>query len=162
MLTDLVRKNLPLLICGAAASRASAARGAYYAGPGNRFWITLHEVGLVPRLLRPEEFTELPHWGIGLTDIVKGQAGNDDEIDFARAGRERLAELVAENTPRILCFNGKRAASEFLGRRVREYGLQPEGLGETLVFVVPSTSAAARRWWDVSWWIELARIVQER
>jgi TDG/mug DNA glycosylase family protein len=27
---------------------ASALRGAYYAGPGNKFWKTLHEVGLIP------------------------------------------------------------------------------------------------------------------
>ncbi len=59
--------------------------------------------------------------------------------------------------PRIVAFTSKRTAGEFLGRPV-EYGLQPEQVGSTMLFVLPSPSGAARRWWDVSYWRELARM----
>ena len=58
------------MICGSAAGRRSAAAGAYYAGPGNKFWRILHESGLTPRRLAPEEFALLPDVGIGLTDLA--------------------------------------------------------------------------------------------
>ena len=66
-LPDVLRPGLRLVICGSAAGAVSAARGAYYAGPGNKFWPILAEVGLTPRLLRPDEFATLPAFGIGLT-----------------------------------------------------------------------------------------------
>ncbi len=39
--------------CGTAVGNVSAQRGAYYAGPGNMFWPTLHGAGLTPRRLQP-------------------------------------------------------------------------------------------------------------
>lgn len=35
---DLLAPHLRLVFCGTAAGNVSAARGAYYAGPGNQFW----------------------------------------------------------------------------------------------------------------------------
>ena len=40
-------------------------------GPGNRFWRTLHEVGLTPTELRPDEYARLLNHGIGLTDLAR-------------------------------------------------------------------------------------------
>ena len=60
------------MIVGTAAGRVSARRGLYYAG--NRFWRTLHEVGLTPIELRPGEHGKLLDYGIGLTDLAKGDA----------------------------------------------------------------------------------------
>ena len=76
VLNDLIAEDLLLLICGTAAGKESAERGAYYAKPTNKFWRILHETGLTPRRLEPTEFRELLDYGIGLTDIVKGQAGS--------------------------------------------------------------------------------------
>ena len=64
-----------VVFCGTAPGAASARTGAYYAGPGNRFWLTLPEVGLTPVLLRPAEFARLADFGIGLTDISKTASG---------------------------------------------------------------------------------------
>jgi len=60
VLPDMLRPGLRLVICGSAAGAVSATHGAYYAGPGNRFWRTLFEVGLTPRRLEPHEFRDLP------------------------------------------------------------------------------------------------------
>jgi TDG/mug DNA glycosylase family protein len=56
---------------------------------------------------------------------------------------------------RILAFNGKRSATVVLDRSVG-YGRQPEELAYAAVWILPSTSAAARGYWDISVWQQLA------
>lgn len=137
----------------------SAERGQYYAGPGNRFWSVLEETGLTPCLLHPSEYRSLLEHGIGLTDVVKDQAGMDIEIDFPEPG-VRVEHRLRPHSPRFLCFNGKRATSEALGRQRVSYGIQSNVFGSTRLFVAPSTSAAARRWWDIGFWQQLADLVR--
>ena len=158
-LDDLLRPGLDLVVCGTAASSVSAQKGQYYAGPGNRFWAVLEETGLTPYLLRPSDFRSLLQYGIGLTDVVKNQAGMDIDIDFSGYGAT-LELRLRSFSPRFLCFNGKRAASEALGRKQVTYGMQSDEFGPTSLFVAPSTSAAARRWWDTRIWEELADYVR--
>lgn len=159
MLPDLLAPNLKLVVCGSAAGAASAARGLYYAGPGNKFWRTLAETGLTHRLFSPEEYRELLGCGIGLTDVVKGQSGADAAIDFGGADAAGLRQKVLRYAPRVLAFNGKKAAGVFLERSRVEYGIQGERIGGTAVFVAPSTSGLAQRWWDAGVWGVLARVV---
>ena len=109
-LPDLLRPGLDLVICGAAAGRRSAEVGAYYAGPGNRFWRTLHETGLTPRLLAPEAFRSLPDFGIGLTDLAKTASGSDAEIPRSAWDAGGLRRKIEAAGPRTLAFNGKNAA----------------------------------------------------
>ena len=162
MLKDLLAPGLKLVVCGTAASTVSAARGAYYAGPGNKFWQVLHEVGLTNRQLRPEEYEELLSFGTGLTDVAKGQAGSDAAIDFSLSDPQSLREKLLQFAPGILAFNGKKAAQVFLGQRRVGYGLQAETIGKnTRLFVAPSTSGAANRSWNVDCWKELAQLVGE-
>jgi len=160
MLRDLLAEDLALVVCGSAAGRRSAQLKQYYAGPGNKFWRTLARTGLTPRPLSPPQWRELLGFGIGLTDLVKRQSGGDAEIDFRRAGRRALARKIARLRPGVLCFNGKRAASEYLGRREVAFGLQPERIGATRIFVAPSTSGAANGAWEPARWDELAALVR--
>ena len=160
MLESMLRAGLNLVVCGSAAGAKSAKRGQYYAGPGNKFWRTLHAVGLTDRQLAPAEYRLVLDWGIGLTDLVRLQAGNDDAIKFGKADTDRLRAEIRSHKPRFLCFNGKRAALEFFDAKRVEYGLQAEAIGATKVFVAPSTSAAANRAWDESIWRDLARHVR--
>jgi len=139
MLDDVLAPGLALVVCGSAAGAKSAALGHYYAGPGNRFWCTLHLVGLTPRQLEPTEAPLLLHYGIGLTDLVKRQAGSDAAIRFDDPDAERLRATILRYAPRVLCFNGLRAAREFLGRPGVSYGRQDERIGATALFVAPST-----------------------
>jgi TDG/mug DNA glycosylase family protein len=83
VLPDVLRPGLAVVFCGTAAGEASARAGAYYAGPGNAFWRTLHEIGLAPGLLTPAEFERLPELGIGLTDVCKVRSGSDAEVGRA-------------------------------------------------------------------------------
>ncbi len=156
MLDDVLVRGLKIVFCGTAAGTASARRGQYYAGPGNKFWPVLHRIGLTPRQLSPAEFRDLPQFGLGLTDVVKEQSGSDVEIDFARSNPASLRTKLLEFRPRILAFNGKKAAQVFLGTARVEYGLQTESVESTLLFVLPSTSGAANGFWDEGWWEKLA------
>src|SRR5215475_6627174 len=79
-LPDLLAPNLRVIFVGTAAGRRSAELGHYYAGRGNRFWRTLHEMGLTPRLFEPREFRELLPLGIGLTDMSKLGCGMDRDV----------------------------------------------------------------------------------
>ena len=158
MLPDVLVPGLRIVFCGYAAGTASARAGAYYAGPGNRFWPTLHEVGLTPVLLAPVEFARLPEFGIGLTDVSKTASGSDQEVGRQGVDPERLAAAIAAVGPTHLAFNGKNAARAALGRPVA-YGAQPERIGGATVWVLPSTSGAARRFWEIGPWRELAAAV---
>lgn len=159
VLPDLLAPGLRLVFCGMAAGHVSAARRAYYAGPGNRFWPMLHATGLTPRRFAPEDYPELIALGIGLTDIAKTASGPDRDIPRRAADAENLRRKIEAHAPRLLAFNGKCAAGRFLGGRA-PYGRQVECIGPTRIFVLPSTSGAARGFWDETPWHELAAAVR--
>ena len=111
-----------IVFCGTAAGNVSAARGAYYAHPQNRFWSALHAFGLTPRKLRPEDYPELPQWGLGLTDIAKHVSGMDRELPAGALGPDACAALKAKITaaePEWLAFTSLTAGRRYLGRRRR-------------------------------------------
>jgi TDG/mug DNA glycosylase family protein len=153
-LPDLLQAGLKVVFCGTAAGTRSAIIQAYYAGRGNKFWRTLHEIGLTPRLLQPEEFGSLPDYGIGLTDIAKTYSGMDKGLRDADFHRERLRTSIEDAAPCVLAFNGKRAAKAFYGTSI-EYGQQAERIGNMAVFVLPSTSGAANSFWNIAYWQQL-------
>jgi double-stranded uracil-DNA glycosylase len=158
---DLLRPGLDLVICGTAPSAVSAARKAYYAHPGNRFWAILAETGLTPRRFRPEEYPLLEALGIGFTDMCKTASGQDDALPRGGFDRLRLASAMRRYRPQLLAFSSKRAASEFLGLPTGRiaYGLAPAVPDMPPIFVVPSTSGLARRAWDAAPWHAMAQRV---
>jgi TDG/mug DNA glycosylase family protein len=54
-----------------------------------------------------------------------------------------------------VAFTGKRTAREFFGREV-PYGLWEEKVGDSRLFVLPSPSGNARRYWTLEPWRQLA------
>ena len=147
--------GLRVVFCGTAAGEVAARAGAPYAGPGNRFWWVLHEVGLTPRELAPREFRELVEFGIGLTDVAKHVVGRDSVLSAADFDAAAVIEKVERFAPGVLAFVGKRAAREVLGKPVM-YGDQESVVGSSRVWVLPSTSGAARGFWDIEPWRNLA------
>ena len=158
ILPDVLEPGLRIVFCGSAAGRVSALRGAYYAGPGNRFWPTLHEVGLTPRLLAPEEYPTMPSYGLGFTDVCKTAFGADAALPRDADDPEAVRRKVLRHAPRILAFVGKRPAQVALGRRSVETGLQADVIGRTRLFVLPSPSGLACRFWKLEPWRELSAL----
>lgn len=158
VLPDILELGLRVVFCGTAAGTASAKAKAYYAGPGNSFWATLHAVGLTPRQLKPAEAPRLPEYGIGLTDICKVLHGSDAEVGTVEFDVDGLRARIAEMEPAILAFNGKNAARGAL-EEPGGYGPQEERIGGAEVWVLPSTSGAARRFWDLAPWRQVSSAV---
>jgi TDG/mug DNA glycosylase family protein len=156
LVPDVLVPGLRLVFCGTAPSRASAAARAYYAKPGNRFWPTLHAAGFTPRRFHPAEYAKLLELGIGLTDLCKAHAGNDDELPHGALDAAELRRKIEGFQPGAVAFTSKNAAKAFLGRDV-DYGWQQETVGGTRLFVLPSPSGQATRFWDARWWSDLAR-----
>ncbi len=158
ILPDILVPGLRVVFCGTAAGKVSAEKRAYYAGPGNRFWPALYEIKLTPRRFEPAEFPMVLECGIGLTDVAKAVSGADSDLPRHSFDAKSLRLKITQVAPQALAFNGKRSAMEFFGRPV-SYGRQSERVGRTVVFVLPSTSGAARRYWDISYWKKLAEFV---
>jgi TDG/mug DNA glycosylase family protein len=132
-----------VVFCGINPGRVSAAARAPFANPRNDFWRLLHAAGFTPRLLDPSEFRTLLEFGVGLTNAARRTTRGSGDLraaDFAGA-RERLETIAAELRPRAVGFVGK-AAYQGVFRERPELGLQGLVLGETLLFVLPSTSPA--------------------
>jgi TDG/mug DNA glycosylase family protein len=163
-LPDVLAPNLRVVFVGTAAGRRSAEFGHYYAGRGNRFWRTLHEVGLTPYCFEPQEFRDLLALGIGLTDMSKLGSGMDHEIPKDTFDSRLFEASVRRYRPRAIAFTSKKAASIWLGRtatRAVPYGRlteRPTDFPE--VFVLPSPSGAARSHWSITPWQELARLLR--
>ena len=156
VLPDLLRPGLRIVFCGTAAGTVSAQRGQYYAHPQNKFWPTLHAMGLTPRLLDPSEFRLLTGFGVGLTDIAKTVSGMDGELPAGSLGRAACAALQAkilEHQPTVLAFTSLTAGRRYLGGQAG-FGEQPEVIGATRIWLLPSPSPAANWNWAANerWW----------
>jgi double-stranded uracil-DNA glycosylase len=144
----------------------SAAAGAHFANPRNDFWRLLHEAGFTPRLLDPQEQAELLGLGIGVTNAAyRTTPGSGDlrRSDFAGSA-ERLERVATELQPRAIAFVGKEAYRGVFAERP-ELGLQSRRLGETRLFVLPSTSpanAAVPYSERLRWFRALAELVASR
>ena len=160
---DVLAPGLRIVFCGINPGFRSAAAGAHFANPRNDFWRLLHDAGLTPRLLAPEEQNRMLELGYGLTNAAYRTTRRSSDLrrsDFASAA-ERLERIAHELGPRVIAFVGK-AAYEGAFRERPSLGLQKQRLGDTRLFVLPSTSPAnAAVPYDerLRWFNELARLV---
>jgi double-stranded uracil-DNA glycosylase len=152
--------GLRVVFCGINPGRVSAAAAAHFANPRNDFWRLLHAAGFTSRLYEPSEQFELLKEGIGVTNAAyRTTPGSGDlrRSDFAGSA-ERLEALAHELHPRWLAFVGKEAYRGAFNERP-ELGVQERTLGETRLFVLPSTSPAnaAVPWHErLRWFQELS------
>jgi len=157
-LPDQLQRHLRLVFVGTAAGQRSAELGHYYAHPGNRFWRTIHAVGLTPRRYQPHEFPALLALGIGFTDLCKVGAGMDHEALKAGVDVAAFAEKIRRYRPATIAFTSKKAASLFYGAPTGNIALgrQPPLADFPVVFVLASPSGAASGAWSLRPWQELA------
>ncbi len=140
---DVLAPALRVIFCGINPGRVSAAAGAHFANPRNDFWRLLHAAGFTPRVLLPTEQHELTKHGCGLTNSAfRTTAGSGDlrRADFKGAA-ERLGHVAGALRPAVIAFVGKEAYRGAFGERPA-LGLQERQLGDTRLFVLPSTSPA--------------------
>jgi TDG/mug DNA glycosylase family protein len=150
-----------VLFCGINPGRFSAAAQAHFANPRNDFWRLLHAAGFTPRLLEPNEQHELLTYGVGATNAAARTTPGSGDLrkgDFAGAA-DRLERIARDLRPAWIGFVGKEAYRGTFGERP-ELGEQERTLGQTRLFVLPSTSPAnaAVPWAErLRWFEELSR-----
>jgi len=163
VLPDVLDYNLDIVFCGTAAGDKSAKRKAYYAGIGNLFYTTLASCGFTPSLFRPEEFPSLLTYKIGLTDLAKFTHGIDKTLVKDDYDVLSFLKKIQKYQPKVVCFNGKEAAKVFFGlssTKQVEYGLQRETINNSKLYVAPSTSFSARKYWDEEIWWKVRKYIK--
>ena len=111
---DLLPDPLRLLFIGINPSLWSAATGAHFGRPGNRFYPALHRAGLTRHLLdasagyRPQDHAELHERGIGISNLVPRATARADELtrQELEAAPARLDAIVAEHAPAVVAVLG--------------------------------------------------------
>jgi G:T/U-mismatch repair DNA glycosylase/ADP-ribose pyrophosphatase YjhB (NUDIX family) len=140
---DVLGPGLGCVFCGINPGRVSAAAGAHFANPRNDFWRLLRDSGLTPRLLSPQGQFELLELGYGVTNAALRTTPGSGDLrrgDFAGAAG-RLERIARDLRPGWIAFVGKEGYRGAFGERAA-LGVQRRRLGETRLFVLPSTSPA--------------------
>lgn len=160
---DVLAPGLDVVFCGINPGLHSDAKAAHFANPRNDFWRLLHAVGFTPRLVDPSEQLEVLRYGVGITNAAYRTTRGSSDLrkgDFAGSA-ERLERLARALRPRAIGFVGKEAYRGPFGVRPA-HGLQERRLGDTLLFVLPSTSPAnaAVPWEErLRWFCELRELL---
>ena len=154
---DVLGPALRVVFCGINPGRVSAVAAAHFANPRNDFWRLLHAAGFTSRLYEPLEQFELLGERIGVTNAAyRTTPGSGDlrRADFAGAA-ERLERIALDLRPGWIGFVGKEAYRGAFGERP-ELGEQERRLGDTRLFVLPSTSPAnaAVPWLERERWFQ--------
>ena len=162
VLPERLRPGLDLVFCGTAPGRQSALTKTYYAHPQNKFWRTLHGIGLTPGRVAPQDYESLDRLNIGLTDIAKFAYGMDHQLPRHSLGPRAAANLrrrIEKIAPRFLAFTSLTAGRAVMGRKALT-GEQVERIGQTRVWILPSPSPLADNHWDIAPWRALAKAVR--
>lgn len=162
LVEDVLSPNLRVVFCGTALGRQSYAAQAYYAHSQNRFWKTLHEVGLTTagRPLEPREYRDVLKYKIGLTDLCKFNYGNDNDLRPENFDVQGLHDKIALFGPTFLAFTSKNAGRKYCGHKA-ELGLQQQTCEGTKVYILPSTSSRNWQWGETKqYWQAFAHEAQ--
>ncbi|HEY2373658.1 MAG TPA: NUDIX domain-containing protein [Gaiellaceae bacterium] len=155
--------GLRIVFVGINPGRVSAAAAAHFANPRNDFWRLLHAARITSRLYEPSEQFELLTEGVGVTNAAYRTTPGSGDLRRGDFDGARLERIVEEVRPQWLAFVGKEAYRGVFGERP-ELGLQERTLGDTRLFVLPSTSPAnaAVPWFDrARWFLELSARVSD-
>ncbi|HXQ55887.1 MAG TPA: G/U mismatch-specific DNA glycosylase [Actinomycetes bacterium] len=139
---DVLGPGLGVLFCGINPGLWSAAVGHHFARPGNRFWKALHQGGLTPRLLAPDEEDELLALGLGITNLVERATAGAADLGAAelREGGARLAAKAAATRPQMVAVLGVGAYRTAFARPRAAVGPQPDPIGGSAAWLLPNPS----------------------
>ncbi len=145
---DLIGPELKLLFVGINPGLWTAASGAHFAHPGNRFYKALAAAGVVEHVLDVRAgFDEasraaLTRRGIGITNLVMRTTARADELDpdELREGARALVEKVELLRPTVVAFVGLGAYRVGFDRRKAKVGRQSERIGGAEVWALPNPS----------------------
>lgn len=139
---DVIAPGLRVLFCGINPGLYTAAVGHHFARPGNRFWPALHAGGFTERVLSPFDERELLLSNYGITNVVARTTATADLLTKEEVieGGKKLRKRVLRYRPRVLAVLGVGAYRTAFNQPKANLGLQPEKIGDTMVWVLPNPS----------------------
>ncbi|MBM7367414.1 G/U mismatch-specific DNA glycosylase [Gordonia hydrophobica] len=145
---DLLGPDCRLLISGINPGLWTAATGAHFARPGNRFYPALYAAGITDHVIdaskgmQDADAAALVAAGIGITNVVPRATAKASDLtrrELIDGGRE-LIRTVHRVRPRVLAVLGITAYRDAFGRRAAQTGEQDEMIGDAWVWVLPNPS----------------------
>ncbi|MFT5435198.1 MAG: TDG/mug DNA glycosylase family protein [Myxococcota bacterium] len=145
---DLLGPDLKLLFVGINPGLWTAASGAHFGHPGNRFYKALAVGGIVDEALDvragfdDRTRSALVDRGIGITNIVMRTTARADELakEELRAGALALKAKVEELRPTVVAFVGLGAYRTGFAKPKAKVGKQETTLGGASVWALPNPS----------------------
>lgn len=145
---DLLPDPVRLLFVGINPGLWTAAVGAHFARPGNRFWPAMHCAGLTSRLvdasrgLDPVDRADLENRGIGISNMCPIATARADELtsEQLREGGERLRELVRRRRPPVIAVLGVTSWRQAMGDRRAVMGLADTPFEGARLWILPNPS----------------------
>ncbi|MDL9937240.1 mismatch-specific DNA-glycosylase [Gordonia sp. ABSL1-1] len=145
---DLVDDRCRLLFVGINPGLWTAATGAHFARPGNRFYPALAAAGIVDKVidassgLTDADRDLLLDRGIGMTNVVARASATAAELsaDELRSGGKQLRERIRQISPAVVAVAGITAYRIAFGDRAAKPGRQKGDWDGAQVWVVPNPS----------------------
>ncbi|MCZ4582350.1 mismatch-specific DNA-glycosylase [Rhodococcus opacus] len=145
---DLIGPGCRLLFVGINPGLWTAATGAHFARPGNRFYPALLAAGIIERPIDPTtgmsdaDRDHLIERGVGITNLAPRATAKADELtgEELAVGAERLRTVVRDTTPRVVAVAGITAYRTAFGERAAKKGKQPRDLEGAELWLVPNPS----------------------
>jgi TDG/mug DNA glycosylase family protein len=145
---DLLGPDCRLLIAGINPGLWTAATGAHFARPGNRFYPALYAAGITDHLIdastgmSESDRDALIAAGIGITNVVARASAKASELsrEELTAGGEALVRTTVRVAPRVLAILGVTAYRTAFGARTATVGEQTGTVGGARVWVLPNPS----------------------
>ncbi len=146
-LPDYLRPGLKLVFIGLNPGLYSAHAGKYFARRTNRFWPALAASHFFGREVAAGDEKILFERNVGFTDVVKRATAQIDELtpEEIITGAKALRRKLENFSPGVACFiglTGFRWVFEVPAKTKIICGPQPQQIGDTRIYVLPSTSAA--------------------
>ncbi|CAN6671796.1 hypothetical protein TRVA0_045S00408 [Trichomonascus vanleenenianus] len=175
-LKPLLQPGLRCVFIGFNPGYMTALKGHYYAHHSNLFWKLIYESGCVDRPVTCYDDHLLPdEFGYGFTDLIARPTTGISELSNSEmlGGVPVLEAKITTYNPKVVAIVGKGIYETVFrfnnNRPIRKaefsWGLQPEPIGSTRVFVLPSTSglvAGVSRAQKLASWTELANYLNDR
>ncbi|MFZ2174163.1 MAG: mismatch-specific DNA-glycosylase [Rhodococcus sp. (in: high G+C Gram-positive bacteria)] len=145
---DLIGPRCRLLFVGINPGLWTAATGAHFARPGNRFYPALLAAGIIERAIDPTagmsdaDRGHLVDRGVGITNLALRATAKAEELTKEELvhGADRLRSVVRATAPRVVAVAGITAYRRAFGEPAAKKGRQPGDLEGADLWLVPNPS----------------------
>ncbi|KZF15087.1 mismatch-specific DNA-glycosylase [Rhodococcus sp. EPR-134] len=145
---DLVGPNCRLLVVGINPGLWTAATGAHFARPGNRFYPALLRAGIIERPIDPSagmsdaDTQHLIDRGVGITNLAVRATARADELtaEELAAGGVRVRAVVRATKPKVVAFAGITAYRTAFADKRAKAGRQDQPFEDAALWIVPNPS----------------------